>query len=136
MNKPLRRVISAALALSLSVTLAVNAYAEEIEKVHKQAAVSTETEQQRNELKKAEEHGKEKVEEVAKDISTDINNTENTEETTEKTTEGTTDIVIEMPDKKESHDGEISDTAVNEMTSTTEKIGKSIYHRRKLNVKA
>jgi len=80
------------------------------------------------------------VEEVAKDISTDINNTENSEETTEKTTEGTTegttDIVIEMPDKKESHDGEISDTAVNEMTSTIEKIGKSIYHRRKLNVKA
>ncbi len=99
-----------------------------------------ETEQQRNELKKAEEHGKEKVEEVAKDISTDINNAENAEETTEKNTEGTTggttDIVIEMPDKKESHDGEISDTAVNEMTSTTEKIGKSIYHRRKLNVKA
>lgn len=90
-----------------------------------------ETEQQRNELKKAEEHGKEKVEEVAKDISTDINNVENAEETTEKTTEGTTDIVIEMPDKKESHDGEISDTAVNEMTSTTEKIGKSIYHRYK-----
>ena len=86
-----------------------------------------ETEQQRNELKKAEEHGKEKVEEVAKDISTDINNVENAEETTEKTT----DIVIEMPDKKESHDGEISDTAVNEMTSTTEKIGKSIYHRYK-----
>ena len=95
-----------------------------------------ETEQQRNELKKAEEHGKEKVEEVAKDISTDINNAENAEKTTEKTTEGTTDILIEMPDKKESHDGEISDTAVNEMTSTTEKIGKSIYHRRKLNVKA
>ena len=42
MNKPLRRVISAALALSLSVTLAVNAYAEEIEKVHKHEAVSTE----------------------------------------------------------------------------------------------
>jgi len=42
MNKPLRRVISAILALSLSVTLAVNAYAEEIEKVHKQAAVSAE----------------------------------------------------------------------------------------------
>ena len=42
MNKPLRRVISATLALSLSVTLAVNAYAEEIEKVHKHEAVSTE----------------------------------------------------------------------------------------------
>lgn len=41
MNKPLRRVISAALALSLSVTLAVNAYAEEIEKVHKPEAASS-----------------------------------------------------------------------------------------------
>ena len=42
MNKPLRRVISATLALSLSVTLAVNAYAEEIAKVHKHEAVSAE----------------------------------------------------------------------------------------------
>lgn len=41
MNKPLRRIISATLALSLSVTLAVNAYAEEIEKVHKPEAASS-----------------------------------------------------------------------------------------------
>ena len=41
MNKPLRRVISAALALSLSVTLAVNAYAEEIANVHKPEAASS-----------------------------------------------------------------------------------------------
>ncbi|MBR4305855.1 MAG: hypothetical protein IKT78_03320 [Ruminiclostridium sp.] len=36
MNKPLRRIISATLALSVSLTLAVNAYAEEITKAHKQ----------------------------------------------------------------------------------------------------
>lgn len=53
MNKPLRRVISATLALSLSVTLAVNAYAEEIAKVHKQAAVSAEVEAVKEKSEKA-----------------------------------------------------------------------------------
>lgn len=40
MNKPLRRVISAALALSLSVTLAVNAYAEATANSYSQKAAS------------------------------------------------------------------------------------------------
>lgn len=53
MNKPLRRVISATLALSLSVTLAVNAYAEEIAKVHKHEAVSTEAAAVKEKLEKA-----------------------------------------------------------------------------------
>ena len=61
MNKPLRRVISATLALSLSVTLAVNAYAEEIAKVHKQAAVSAEVEAVKEKSEKAKKPEKIKI---------------------------------------------------------------------------
>ncbi len=61
MNKPLRRVISAILALSLSVTLAVNAYAEEIANVHKHEAVSTEAVATKEKSEKAKKPEKIKI---------------------------------------------------------------------------
>ena len=52
MNIIIKRICAAVLALSLSLSLAVNTYAEEIAKVHKQETVSAE--QIHTELKKPE----------------------------------------------------------------------------------